>query len=189
MIAENKIRESLEETIKARENAADYEDCNIEIDFFNNRLFVCENTEEANEVIKKFLAEKGINVFTVSPNGYEIQRKTDSIRLGRSTVFAILYPGDETTDELKKENVALFLPDLDQMNDLVYRRLLFDVIRTHIVADSRNSEGNFTKLHYSFFAVATVSNKMPKNEWVVLHNEDAKNCFRIVHLEKSKDYK
>lgn len=29
MIAENKIRESLEETIKARENAADYEDCNI----------------------------------------------------------------------------------------------------------------------------------------------------------------
>lgn len=88
MIAENKIRESLEETIKALENAADYEDCNSEIDFFNNRLFVCVNTEEANEVIKKFLAEKGIDVFTVSPNGYEIQRKKDSIRLGRSTVFS-----------------------------------------------------------------------------------------------------
>ena len=189
MVVENKIRESLEATLNARENAEGIEDCNIEIDFLNNRLFVCENTEEANEVIKKFLAEKGINVFTVSPNGYEIQRKKASIRLGRSTVFPILYPGDETTDELKKENVALFLPDLDQMNDLVYRRLLFDAIRTHIVADSRNSEGNFTKLHYSFFAVATVSNKMPKNEWFVLHNEEAKNCFRIVYLEKIKDAK
>lgn len=151
-----------------------------EISYNNNMLFVCEDTDKVNSDIKSYLNDKGLNVITVSPNGYEIQREKATIQLSAGLrVFTVLYPGDKMTDELKRENTVLFLPDLDQMSDLLYRRLLFDVIRTHIVAEPRNGEGGFTKLHHSFTAIATVSNKMPKNEFFVLCTKDAEDCFRV----------
>ena len=87
------------------------------------------------------------------------------------------------TDELKKENTVLFLPNLDRMNDLIYRRFLLDMIRTHIVADSRNGKYGYTKLHYSFIAIATVG-EMKNNDFFTLISSDAENSFKVYNLDE-----
>lgn len=151
----------------------------FETEYWHNRLFVCDETDKVNEVIKNYLTNKGVNVITVSPTGYEIQRKKCKVRLTENlTICDIIQPGDEMVDNLKKENTVVFLPDLDKMSDSVYRTLLIDMIRTHIVADPRNGEGGFTKLHYSFVAIATVG-QMTMSEFSCLTQQDAKGCFRI----------
>lgn len=157
--------------IELRERATDIS----EISYCNNKLFVCDDTDKANENIKNYLKNKGFNVITVSPTGYEIQKEKCSVKLRENF---IIQPGDEMVDNLKTENTVLFLPDLDKMSDSVYRTLLIDMIRTHIVADPRNGEGGFTKLHYSFVAIATVG-QMTMSEFSCLTQQDAKGCFRI----------
>ncbi len=161
--------------IKLRERTTDISD----ISYRNNMLFVCDDTDKVNEVIKNYLTNKGLSVITVSPTGYEIQRKKCKIRLRENLTFCdIIQPGDEMVDNLKKENTVLLLPDLDKMSDSDYRAILIDMIRTHIVADPRNGEDGFAKLHYSFVAIATVG-EMPITEFSWLTQQDAKGCFRI----------
>lgn len=150
-----------------------------ETEYWNNKLFVCDDTDTVNKVIKNYLTNKGLNVITVSPTGYEIQRKKCKIRLMENlTICDVIQPGDEMVDNLKKENTVLLLPDLDKMSDSVYRAILIDMIRTHIVADPRNGEDGFAKLHFTFVAIATVG-EMPITEFSCLTRQDAKGCFRI----------
>lgn len=123
--------------IELREKTADIS----KISYHNNMLFVCDDTDKANEDIKNYLSIKGLNVITVSPTGYEIQKKKCNIRLRDNlTICNVIQPEDKVVDNLKRENTVLFLPNLDKMSDLFYRRMLIDMIRTHIVADPRNEE-------------------------------------------------
>ena len=40
-----------------------------ETEYWNNKLFVCDDTDTVNKVIKNYLTNKGLNVITVSPTG------------------------------------------------------------------------------------------------------------------------
>lgn len=147
---------------------------------FGNVLFISNTPDKASEVIRSYLEEEfGANVITVTPNGYEIQNKKASTKLAR----AIIYPGNEMTDKLKKENTVLFLPNLDQMSDGIYRRLLLNMAIDHIVADPRNEDCGVALLDASFFAVATVGH-MSGSEMNELATMDAKDSFRHVDLDE-----
>ena len=150
--------------------------------YYGNFLLIGEDTAAINELVLRYLKEKNVNIVTVTSNGYEIQKKRMQIDIAPGSCD-VIFPGEEMTDKLKKENTVLFLPNLDGMNDLIYRRFLLDMIRTHIVADSRNGKHGYTKLHYSFFAIATVG-KMDGRDFYELINNDAKNCFMIYNLDE-----
>lgn len=151
-------------------------------EFRGNVLFVSKNTKLVNENVERYLKEADANIITVTPNGYQIQKKLASVDISPGSEDFIL-PGDKMTDELKKENTVLFLPNLDRMNDLIYRRFLLDMIRTHIVADSRNGKHGYTKLHYSFIAIATVG-EMKNNDFFTLISSDAENSFKVYNLDE-----
>lgn len=151
-------------------------------EFRGNVLFVSKNTELVNENVERYLKEADANIITVTPNGYQIQKKWASVDISPGSEDFIL-PGDKMTDELKKENTVLFLPNLDRMNDLIYRRFLLDMIRTHIVSDSRNGKHGYTKLHYSFIAIATVG-EMKNNDFFTLISTDAENSFQVYNLDE-----
>lgn len=147
---------------------------------FINVMFISGTPDKASEVIKSYLEDEfGANVITVTPNGYEILKEKASTRLARP----IIYPCDEMTDKLKKENTVLFLPNLDQMSDKIYRCLLLDMAREHVVADPRNTDGGFTLLDNEFFAVAVVGH-MSGSEIFELATTDAKDSFRRVDLDE-----
>lgn len=151
---------------------------------FSNVMFISSTPDKASEVIKSYLEnEFGANVITVTPNGYEIQRVKANIQVGCINISPIICPSDEMTDKLKKENTVLLLPNLDQMEDKIYRRLLLDMAREHIVADSRNEDGGFALLDSSFFAVAIIGH-MLGTEMYELATMDAKDSFRRVDLDE-----
>lgn len=152
---------------------------------FSNVMFISSNPDKASEVIKSYLEnEFGANGITVTPNGYEIQNEKANIQVG-CVATAAIYPGDEMTDKLKKKNTVLFLPDLDQMEDKNYRRLLLDMAREHIVADSRNEDGGFALLDATFFAVATLEKgSLSGRDFFELNSTDAKNSFTCFDLDE-----
>lgn len=150
------IDEILNRTVKTNKRRGECSDI-LERQDFSNVMFISSNPDKASEVIKSYLEnEFGANVITVTPDGYEIQKEKANIQVGCGNRTAIC-PGDEMTDKLKQENTVLFLPNLDQMEDVNYGRLLFDMINNHLVADPRNGENGFTELDGSFFAVVTKS--------------------------------
>lgn len=154
---------------------------------FRSALFICNDTTQVNDMLIKVFEERELNVVMVTADGYEIPRKKAMVRLSDNyTIGPILYPGDEKTDELKKKNTVLFLPNLDKMSDLVYRRLLLEVAREHYVADPRNGENGYTELDGSFFAVATVS-KMETPAFTELTNMDAKGSFQRCLIDDSQN--
>lgn len=152
-----KIDEILNSTLEVNKRKGSRSDI-LDRKDYSNVMFISSDPDKANEVIKSYLEDEfGATVITVTPDGYEIQKEKANIQVGCVST-AVIYPGDEMTDKLKKEDTVLFLPDLDQMEDVRYGRLLFDMINYHFVADPRNGEYGFTELDGSFFAVATVSN-------------------------------
>lgn len=178
----HKIDEALNNTVKMNKRAA--ERFNIDEDSFGSVMFLSSTTDKANEAILSYLTnEFGANVITVTPIGYEIQREKTQITIENAAVFPVIYPGDEMTDNLKKEKTILFLPNLHQMNDQTYRRLLLDMAMNHVAADPRNGEGGFATLDGSFFAVATVG-RIPNQEMFELTVMDAKNTFRCIDLDE-----
>lgn len=152
---------------------------------FSNVTFISSDSDKANEVIKSYLEDEfGMNVITVTPDGYEIQKKIANIQVGRVSTTAI-YPGDEMTDKLKQENTVLFLPNLDQMEDKNYRRFLLDMAREHIVADPRREDGGFALLADSFFAVATLGKgRLSGRDFFELNSTDSKNSFTCFDLDE-----
>ena len=154
---------------------------------FRSALFMCNDTTQVNDTLIKIFEEKGFNVVTVTADGYEIPREKADVRLSDNNIIGpILYPGDEKTDELKKKNTVLFLPNLDKMTDLVYRRLLLDVAREHYIADPRNGENGYAELDGSFFAVATVG-KMETSAFTELTYTDAKGSFQKCLIDVSQN--
>lgn len=169
----NKLENRTLEVNKEIGESSDISDRN-----FRNVMFISDTPDKASEVIKSYLEDEfGANVITVMPNGYEIQNEKASTKLASP----IIYPGDEMTDNLKQENTVLFLPNLDQMEDKIYRRLLLNTAREHIVADLRNKDGGFTLLDASFFALAIVGH-MPGPEMYELATMDAKDSFRAFDI-------
>lgn len=150
--------------------------------YYGNFLLIGEDTAAINELVLRYLKEKNVNIVTVTPNGYEIQKEIKRACVG-SLADDYIFPGEEMTDKLKKENTVLFLPDLDKMSDSIYRRFLLDMINSHIVSDPRMGKNGYTRLHYSFFAIATVG-KMDGRDFFKLINSDAKNCFSIYNLDE-----
>ena len=172
----NNITAVLESVIK--DNSTLYRHHKIGEMNFTSALFICNDITQVNDMLIKVFEESGMNVVTVTADGYEIPREKATVRLSDNhTIGPILYPGDEKTDELKKKNTVLFLPNLDKMSDLVYRRLLLEVAREHCVADPRNGENGYTELDSSFFAVATVG-KMETPAFMELTNMDAKGSLQ-----------
>lgn len=150
--------------------------------YYGNFLLIGEDTAAINELVLRYLKEKNVNIVTVTPNGYEIQKKKMQIDIAPG-FRDVIFPGEEMTDKLKKENTVLFLPDLDKMSDSIYRRFLLDMINSHIVSDPRMGKNGYTRLHYSFFAIATVG-KMDGRDFYELINSDAGNCFSIYNLDE-----
>lgn len=147
-------------------------------------MFVSDDLDKVNRVIKSYLEnDLGANVITVTPSGYEIPKDKAGVDVDGRRVFPIIYPDNEMTDKLKQENTVLFLPNLDEMKDKSYRRLLLDMAREHIVADYRNEEIECTKLKDSFIAVATVG-RMDKKAMFELTTMDAKDSFRVIDFDK-----
>lgn len=133
--------------------------------------------------IKKEARDYKTKYLEFTPTGYEIQREKAQITIKNAAVFPVIYPGDEMTDNLKKEKTILFLPNLHQMDDQTYRCLLLDMAMKHVVADPRNEDGGFATLNGSFFAVATVG-RIPNQEMFELTVMDAKNSFRCIDLDE-----
>lgn len=103
----HKIDEALNNTVKMNKRAA--ERFNIDEDSFGSVMFLSSTTDKANEAILSYLTnEFGANVITVTPIGYEIQREKTQITIENAAVFPVIYPGDEMTDNLKKEKLFCF---------------------------------------------------------------------------------
>ncbi len=151
---------------------------------FKNVMFISSVPDKASEAIKSYLTnEFGANVITVTPNGYEISKEKAGIDIDSGSVHPIIYPGDKMTDKLKQENTVLLLPNLDQMSDKAYRKLLLDMSTQHIVADYRNGESGFAVLDDSFFAIAIVG-RMSGSDIFELATIDAKDSFILVDLDE-----
>lgn len=181
-VIKDKIDEIIDDVVKVNRGKGRYG----EFDYFASALFLSENIDEINDIVKSCLAERGVNVVEVTADGYEISRRMNDVRFNNCLSTGVICPDSAMTDKLTNKNTVLFLPNLEKMSDLVYRRLLLDMARTHIIADPRNEDGGFALLDSSFFAVATVG-KMDALALRTLRTYDAKDSFNSIWLDKNGD--
>ena len=84
--------------------------------------------------------------------------------------------------ELNKNNTVIFLKDLDEMQDLGYRRKLFDLINDRQVTTVGSCAQNIN-LDNLLFAVATCTKgNLDADRTYIMRTMDAKDAFRVIFL-------
>lgn len=145
-----------------------------------NCMFYCDNTQQANDLICQWAANNGINLYTITNDSKKIDQT--SVCLIPKVFESKLTPSEKQLKEFNKNNTVIFLKDLDEMQDLGYRRKLFDLINERQVTTvgSRTQNINLDNL---LFAVATcTNNKLDADSTHVMQTMDAKDAFRVILL-------
>ena len=145
-----------------------------------NCMFYCDDTQQANDLICQWAANNGINLYTITNDSKKIDQT--SVCLIPKVFESKLTPSEKQLQELNKNNTVIFLKDLDEMQDLGYRRKLFDLINERQVTTvgSRTQNINLDNL---LFAVATcTNNKLDADSTHVMQTMDAKDAFRVILL-------
>ena len=91
-----------------------------------NCMFYCDDTQQANDLICQWAADNDINLYTITNDTTKIDQT--SFPLLPKVFETKLTPSEKQLQELNKNNTVIFLKDLDEMQDLGYRRKLFDLI-------------------------------------------------------------
>lgn len=145
-----------------------------------NCIFYCDDTQQANDLICQWAANNGINLYTITNDSKKIDQT--SVCLIPKVFESKLTPSEKQLKEFNKNNTVIFLKDLDEMQDLGYRRKLFDLINERQVTTvgSRTQNINLDNL---LFAVATcTNNKLDADSTHVMQTMDAKDTFRVILL-------
>lgn len=145
-----------------------------------NCMFYCNDTQQANDLICQWAANNDINLYTITNDTTKIDQT--SFPLLPKVFETKLTPSEKQLQELNKNNTVIFLKDLDEMEDLGYRRKLFDLINDQQVTTvgSRTQNINLDNL---LFAVATCTNdKLDADSTHVMQTMDAKGAFRVILL-------
>lgn len=145
-----------------------------------NCMFYCDDTQQANDLICQWAANNGINLYTITNDSKKIDQT--SVCLIPKVFESKLTPSEKQLKEFNKNNTVIFLKDLDEMQDLGYRRKLFDLINERQVTTvgSRTQNINLDNL---LFAVATcTNNKLDADSTHVMQTMDAKDAFRVILL-------
>lgn len=145
-----------------------------------NCMFYCDDTQQANDLICQWAANNGINLYTITNDSKNIDQT--SVCLIPKVFESKLTPSEKQLKEFNKNNTVIFLKDLDEMQDLGYRRKLFDLINERQVTTvgSRTQNINLDNL---LFAVATCTNdKLDADSTHVMQTMDAKDAFRVILL-------
>lgn len=145
-----------------------------------NCMFYCDDTQQANDLICQWAANNGINLYTITNDSKKIDQT--SVCLIPKVFESKSTPSEKQLKEFNKNNTVIFLKDLDEMQDLGYRRKLFDLINERQVTTvgSRTQNINLDNL---LFAVATcTNNKLDADSTHVMQTMDAKDAFRVILL-------
>lgn len=145
-----------------------------------NCMFYCDDTQQANDLICQWAVNNGINLYTITNDSKKIDQT--SVCLIPKVFESKLTPSEKQLKEFNKNNTVIFLKDLDEMQDLGYRRKLFDLINERQVTTvgSRTQNINLDNL---LFAVATcTNNKLDADSTHVMQTMDAKDAFRVILL-------
>lgn len=147
-----------------------------------NCMFYCDDTQQANDLICQWAANNGINLYTITNDSKKIDQT--SFYLMPKLFESKLTPSEKQLKEFNKNNTVIFLKDLDEMQDLGYRRKLFDLINERQVTTVGSRTQNIN-LDYLLFAVATCTkNKLRSNDDFIMRTTDAKDTFRVINLDE-----
>lgn len=147
-----------------------------------NCMFYCNDTQQANDLICQWAADNDINLYTITNDTTKIDQT--SFPLLPKVFETKLTPSEKQLQELNKNNTVILLKDLDEIQDLGYRRKLFDLINERQVTTvgSRTQNINLNNL---LFAVATCTkNKLRSNNDFIMRTTDAKDTFRIINIDE-----
>lgn len=145
-----------------------------------NCMFYCDDTQQANDLICQWAANNDINLYTITNDSKKIDQT--SFYLMPKLFESKLTPSEKQLQELNKNNTVIFLKDLDEMEDLGYRRKLFDLINDQQVTTVESCTQNIN-LDNLLFAVATcTTGKLNADNTFVMRTMDAKDAFSVIHL-------
>lgn len=145
-----------------------------------NCMFYCDDTQQVNDLICQWAANNDINLYTITNDSKKIDQT--SFYLMPKLFESKLTPSEKQLQELNKNNTVIFLKDLDEMQDLGYRRKLFDLINDRQVTTVESCTQNIN-LDNLLFAVATCTKgNLDADRTYIMRTMDAKDAFRVIFL-------